>query len=494
MSNSVGKAEKATVYSSETSELETNSIAPPDSTGVPNDSEFQKENPVQDHDSLKKYRNEIASFRNFSGEMRSRELQDIFNTKLHAHENIPRPQIPPTTGNVVGSSPSGDDLGNAAATGDLNRIKELIAKGVNINSPDSRTGMTPLMRAAQTGKLDAMKLLLSQKPKPDVDVQDKEQRTAMYWAAENKQSDALALLNQHKADPNIKARFSRYPIMEAARNGDPKSVKVLSSRADVNKKDDGERTALMEAAEFGNAETVQALLDAHADIIARDKRDRTALIHAAQKGKGDSVKVLVDKINTYESPELRSQMINAKDNEERNALMSAAISGKKDAVAELLKSKEIKVNEQDRYGNSALMDAAVSGNAQSVQLLLDSGAIPDLKDNVVDGKGGKTALMKAAEIKGNSDAVKVLANSQKPKVNLNVQDGEGNTALMHAVTSQDLDSVKALVAAGARLDLKAGGKTAAMIAQAIRQKATTQVEQAAADAILQALANPPKNP
>jgi hypothetical protein len=177
------------------------------------------------------YGDDLAALADLSGQMRYRELMNQFNSsKVLAYQNLPRPNIAPPATNgtptgVAGSSPAGDDLGKAAASGDLKELQKLLASGVDINSPNSKTGMTPLMQAAQAGKLDAMKFLLAQKPKADVDKQDNEQRTAMYYAVENKNSDALSLLKKEKADPNIPARFGRYPIMEAAQRGDAKSVR-----------------------------------------------------------------------------------------------------------------------------------------------------------------------------------------------------------------------------------------------------------------------------
>lgn len=311
---------------------------------------------------------DLAALADLSGQMRYRDLLNQFNSKTLAYQNMPRPNLAPpaTTGTptgVQGSSPAGDDLGKAAASGDLKELQRLLASGVDINSPNSKTGMTPLMQAAQSGKLDAMKLLLAQKPKPDLDLQDTEQRTAMWYAVENKNSDALALLKQHKADPNIPARFGRYPIMEAAQRGDAKSVKILASggrakeNADLSKTDVNDRTALMEAAKYGNADTVKVLLDEYADVGGQDIQKRSALMDAASRGNAASTKLLVDRINKFDDAEMRGKLINAQDDQGKTALMEAISSGNKDAVAELLKSKEIDLKVHDNDGKTALMIA-----------------------------------------------------------------------------------------------------------------------------------------
>ena len=222
------RVDKPVIQSQQSAEVEPNS-----QSQAPSSNATELAQDSVNHFPKTTYGNELTAFADLSGQMRYRELMNQFNSKTLAYQNYPTPPnlTPATTTptGVPGSSAAGDDLGKAAAAGDLKQLQKLIASGVDINSPNSKTGMTPLMQAAQSGKLDAMKFLLAQKPKPELDLQDTEQRTAMYYAVENKNSDALALLKQQKADPNIPARFGRYPIMEAAQRGDAKSVKILAS-------------------------------------------------------------------------------------------------------------------------------------------------------------------------------------------------------------------------------------------------------------------------
>jgi ankyrin repeat protein len=357
------RIEKQSVQSQQSIEVETNSQPQSASSNVTEFSQDSANNfPKTTHGA------DLAAMADLSGQMRYRDLLNQFNSKTLAYQNLPRPNLAPpaTTGTptgVQGSSPAGDDLGKAAASGDLKELQRLLASGVDINSPNSKNGMTPLMQAAQAGKLDAMKLLLSQKPKPDLNLQDTEHRTAMWYAVENKNSDALALLKKEKADPNIPARFGRYPIMEAAQRGDAKSVKILASggrakeNSDLSKTDVNDRTALMEAARYGNAETVKVLLDEYADVGAQDIQKRSALMDAASRGNAASTKLLVDRINKFDLPEMRKNLINAKDDQGKTALMEAISSGDKNTVAELLKSKDIDLTVQDNDGKTAVMIA-----------------------------------------------------------------------------------------------------------------------------------------
>lgn len=88
---------------------------------------------------------------------------------------------------------------------------------------------------------------------------------------------------------------SQITLMEAVKNGDSATVKVLLDRgAEVNIKTGEGRTALMEAASRGDAATVQTLLDKDADIKAKDSGGNTALMNAVVSGNLQTVKILLN--------------------------------------------------------------------------------------------------------------------------------------------------------------------------------------------------------
>jgi ankyrin repeat protein len=124
---------------------------------------------------------------------------------------------------------------------------------------------------------------------------------------------------------------------------------------------------------------------------------------------------------------------------------------------EVLESIQPVLNPQPRYANEAsgLSQAAHIGSLGSVQYFLEQRVDPNLQDN-----SGSTALMHAAT-GGYLDVVNALLAAG---VDFDLQDNSGSTALMRAASKGHIGVVNALLAKGAKLDLQNNlGLTALMI-------------------------------
>jgi len=172
----------------------------------------------------------------------------------------------------------------AAENGDLNRVREQLEKGVDVNAR-SQAGHTALMLAAAAGHLEVVKALVDAKANPNLGALSfhaGEFLTLM--AAMNRcNKDWEKILDAMIAaggEVNPKKVFSNSPLIYAITRYDPILVKALIARgADVNLKNERGTTPLMTAVMSRGAtvENVKLLLSAGADASARDNEGKTAL-------------------------------------------------------------------------------------------------------------------------------------------------------------------------------------------------------------------------
>ncbi|KAJ5779346.1 hypothetical protein N7457_007066 [Penicillium paradoxum] len=157
----------------------------------------------------------------------------------------------------------------------------------------------------------------------------------------------------------------------AARSGQPMVVDMLLARhPEACNSDFREYTALHHAAYSGSVETVKVILDHSSEESALEATDisgYTPLIGAADRGQAEIVEYLIE----------RGAMINATNRFYETSLHRAVISDVEEVIQILLRSG-IDIDAKDSKGQTAL-DVAVEYNSPGpIRLLLDAGAqIPD---------------------------------------------------------------------------------------------------------------------
>ena len=86
------------------------------------------------------------------------------------------------------------------------------------------------------------------------------------------------------------------PLMRAALDGNTERVReLIGEGADINQRDDNDRTALMFAVINRHYETMKVLLEYGADVNAKSNKEGTALMAAALAGDLQMVQALLDK-------------------------------------------------------------------------------------------------------------------------------------------------------------------------------------------------------
>ncbi|KAI9888491.1 MAG: hypothetical protein M1814_006882 [Vezdaea aestivalis] len=217
---------------------------------------------------------------------------------------------------------------------------------------------------------------------------------------------------------------------------------LLDKGADIEAKDNYERTALHLAAENGHEAVVKLLLEKGADAEAKDEYESTALHRAAENGHEAVVKLLLEKGADTE----------AKNRYESTALYLAAENGH-EAVVKLLLEKGANIEAKDKYESTALNLAARNGHETVVKLLLEKGADAEAKDNYE-----RTALHLAAE-NGHEAVVKLLLEKG---ANIEAKDEYESTALHRAAENGHEAVVKLLLEKGADTEAKDENETIAL--------------------------------
>jgi ankyrin repeat protein len=152
-----------------------------------------------------------------------------------------------------------------AIMGDYHGLKEEIAKGVNVNTTDTK-GRTALMFAAGRGNILCVTALLE--AKSDVNQIESDGYTALHCASSAKHGDCIRLLIQHKANVNVVTKaLHSLPLHLAICTRSVKSVQVLVvAGSDIDRPNKMGSTPLEVAIVNGASDCVEFLLHSGAKM------------------------------------------------------------------------------------------------------------------------------------------------------------------------------------------------------------------------------------
>lgn len=151
-----------------------------------------------------------------------------------------------------------EELFSAVQKNDLDRVRELLAQGADVEARDAHSA-TPLLRAARYGYTDIAALLIKK------------------GAEVNAKDDAIGAT----------------PLILAASRGHTDTTKLLIEKgADVNAQAKDGKTSLMGAAYAGFIDIAKLLIMKGANINAKDAKDETALAKAEKRGMTDMADLL----------------------------------------------------------------------------------------------------------------------------------------------------------------------------------------------------------
>lgn len=390
----------------------------------------------------------------------------------------------------LGSSPP---LYIAARKEDVSMVRKLIKRGANVDL-GARNGWTPLKSVAQQGNEELVRILLAAGADPNIP--DASGYTALMNAAGGGHERIVKMLLDKGADPNLQCgeipegaeedqdwQVGRSALMEAAGSGNVAVAKLLLKHgANPDLKNDQGRTALHSAVFAGSPRMVRLLLEAGAspDVYGSDEEQRSALDLAVQRW------VVADEDerggDLDELVRLLAKKGRPKDLSSLNETAVEIVEAGRPEVLELLRKHGIRIDVDDApQGASRLFALAMAGDhlADGARALLAAGANPNFRT-----PAGMTVLHAAvrmnapemaellveagadllsrndygllpvdlAAIYGYQELAQQLIGQMNARgTEVDQQDAEGNTALMRAVQTGDLEPVRALIRQGADL-------------------------------------------
>jgi ankyrin repeat protein len=133
-----------------------------------------------------------------------------------------------------------------------------------------------------------------------IDDTDIDGRTALSWAAAKGDADAVNILLEFGADPNLCSNRGQSPLQWAGQNPSKRCAEILQAlldhNADVNLVDHWNRIVLVNAAgDLDDLECLRILIDAGSHLDWRDCHKRTPLGYAAKGGKTETVSYLISR-------------------------------------------------------------------------------------------------------------------------------------------------------------------------------------------------------
>ena len=246
-------------------------------------------------------------------------------------------------------------------------------------------------------------------------------------------------IDQHPEALEQRDEKSGQTLLEAAlAKGDVEAVDMLLSREGMQEREDGMAAWLVVA--IDTPPMVKTLLRHGADPNQPDEADRLPICYAAQDGNTNALQMLVDAGANVNAPNAAAQ----------TALVQLLLEDNLPA-ARLLVHYGADPNQTDRSGETALHKAVRRNNPDAVRFLLENGADPAILNS-----SGRAPIHMAAAA-GRKELVEIFLEYPGQ---LELEDKDGRTPFDQAVVRHRYDTARLLLERGADIDRPVeGGKT-----------------------------------
>ncbi len=181
-----------------------------------------------------------------------------------------------TMGLVVSTIVYENPLSLAVSNDDIEEVKNLIAKGADVNGREKNSkNTTPLFLAVENGNAEITETLLNFGAK--INARDDEKQTPLMKLDEDATPELVRLLIKHGAKINLTDKQGNTALILAVEYGRAEVLQeLINNGADVNAQNNEGTTALMRAAFDDDLEKVKILLLAGANVNLKNKEGETA--------------------------------------------------------------------------------------------------------------------------------------------------------------------------------------------------------------------------
>jgi ankyrin repeat protein len=330
----------------------------------------------------------------------------------------------------------------AAARADTDLVERLLRAGADADA-SLLSGETPLMVASNRGRLEVAKLLLEYGADPNAKETSGGQ-TALMWAAAAQHPEVVEVLTKHKADVNARSNTEFTALMFAAQQGNALIAEQLIKRGARVNDSIGKSglTPLMIAGIGGFEDLANVLLDHGANADAIDKNGKAVLHHAVTYT--PSAAIVRELLARGAKPDIRLQS-----------------------------PKPYSGDRIDPQGATPLLVAAGFNNLQAVTALLEAGADPGIPTAqnttaLMMAAGADVGIAAAISDAGSAKATQIARLLLDLDLDVNAAGQYGWTALHSAAYHGRNEIIKDLVARGANVEtLDSFGQTPLSICHAI---------------------------
>ncbi|NOQ27596.1 MAG: hypothetical protein GQ564_19710 [Bacteroidales bacterium] len=338
----------------------------------------------------------------------------------------------------------------------LKKIEELRMQEPKLNKSDIRKITNELNEYTIEGKFEFNRIIKLLGQGASVDLKT-DGMTALFYVIGRKFSMKYQLILLFKAlganfdvkDTEGHTALSHFVYRIRQSQSDIRGFETLIAYSDINAKDKEGKTALMYDPEyFDNIK--KKLIERGADLNVKDNRDKTVMHYALEAGNKKLVKALKKKgmkISTKEDEKKRKRDLSpkAKKQLKEDLLYIAQYGDSTSDDIQAVLNDGADINATDEVGATALMGAAEYGVYVVVEKLIDEGASLHNKN-----EEGQTALHLAVD-RGNIESVKMLLEAG---ITVDEQDCEGTTPLMVAAHDYETEIIELLLEHKARKDIK----------------------------------------